>query len=216
MTQTLPPRLPELPEIMDAAALYNLPPDHYFSQWEIYGRWQLEALKAVGLRPDHCLLDIGCGAMRLGLAAVSYLDDGNYSGIDAFEPYIRLAHHLAGMAKLNKSYAALHDADFAFGRFGKRFDFAIAQSVFTHLSPRDINRCMAALKPVMRPGGKFLFTYLHEKTPTVGFLYSGCQLMQRARIENSAFFQDLGEKHGARFEPLPMRHPTQNVGLYTY
>ncbi len=75
---------------------------------------------------------------------------------------------------------------------------------------------MAALRPVMRPGGKFLFTYLHETTPTIGFLYSGSQLMHRARIENIAFFHELGEQHGARFEPLSLRHPTQNVGLFTY
>jgi SAM-dependent methyltransferase len=216
MTAIMPPRHLEPREILDAAVEYNFPLNMYFGVFEELGRWQLEALQAVGMRPEHCLLDIGCGAMRLGLSAVEYLNDGNYCGIDAFGPYVELARHLARISGLQKAFSVLHDADFRFERFGRSFDFAMAQSVFTHLSLADIQRCMKALKPVMRPGGKFLFTYLHETTPTLGFMYYGLQLMQRARIENVGFFQELGGKYGARFEALNMPHPTQMVGLFHY
>lgn len=50
--------------------------------WEQIGQLQLEILKAVGMKPSHRLLDIGCGSLRLGVRAVDYLDPEHYWGTD--------------------------------------------------------------------------------------------------------------------------------------
>lgn len=203
--------------LIDAAAEANLPPGEYFSLWHDVALWQLEALQATGLEPHSRLLDIGCGAMRLGLYAVQFLDDGRYYGVDAFAPYVGLAQVLAARLGVAKQFHIAHDAGFAFGRFGVRFDYANAQSVFTHLSADDCDRCMAALRPVMAADGRFLFTYLVGAPPTRGFLYGGVQPMLRLAVTDEAFFAALGARHGARFEKLAMAHPTgQSVGLYRY
>ena len=55
---------------IDAAVEQNIAPDEYFSVWEEPGQWQLDALKSVGMAPHHRLVDVGCGAMRLGVYAV--------------------------------------------------------------------------------------------------------------------------------------------------
>ena len=203
--------------LIDAAAEMNLPPGEYFSVWHDIGLWQLEALQAVGLATESRLLDIGCGAMRLGLYAVQYLADGRYYGIDAFAPFVGLARLLAERTGIAKKFHIAHDAAFDFARFGASFDYANAQSVFTHLSADDCERCMASLRPVMAPGGCFLFTYLVGAPATRGFFYGGVQPMQRLAVTDAAFFEALGRRHGARFEQLAMSHPTgQQVGLYRY
>ena len=49
---------------IDAAVENNIAPDEYFSVWDEFGDWQLDALKSIGLLPQHRLLDFGCGNGR--------------------------------------------------------------------------------------------------------------------------------------------------------
>jgi SAM-dependent methyltransferase len=202
--------------IVDAAVDHNLVPSEYFAHFERFGLWQLDALKQIGLKPHHNLLDIGCGAMRLGLYAVPYLTEGHYCGVDAFSGYIELGHDLAQQAELAPRYQLELCDNFCFERFSRQFDFAIAQSVFTHLSITETRRCVAASKKVMRPGAMLLFTYLVGLPPTVGFLYAGVMPMRRSTTESQSFFGDLAAEFGLTFETPAISHPTQQVGLFRY
>src|SRR5256885_1508932 len=55
--------------------------NQYGRPW-VLGRYMFDFLVESGLRPEHRLLDFGCGALRLGVWALAYLDQGNYFGID--------------------------------------------------------------------------------------------------------------------------------------
>jgi hypothetical protein len=50
--------------------------------WDEIGSLQMDFLKANGLMPEHKLLDIGCGSLRLGVRAAEFLEPGNYWGTD--------------------------------------------------------------------------------------------------------------------------------------
>ncbi len=50
--------------------------------WDKLQAYQLNLLKSNGLKPQHILLDIGCGPMQGGIAFIKYLDKGNYYGVD--------------------------------------------------------------------------------------------------------------------------------------
>src|SRR5687768_3023376 len=50
--------------------------------WDEIGSLQLAFMKAQGLRPEHRLLDIGCGALRGGRHFIRYPAPGQYYGID--------------------------------------------------------------------------------------------------------------------------------------
>ena len=177
----------ELQTRIDAAVECNVAPDEYFSIWDEVAEWQLAALKEVGLLPRHKFLDFGCGALRLGLSAIDYLDEGNYYGIDAYAPYIEIGKKLTQVAGVSKKYSVLASKDFEFEKFDARFDFGNAQSVFTHMSGDECDRCMAALKKAMVPGGKFFFTYLIGAPLTRGMLYLGAQPMQRFATNDPHF-----------------------------
>ena len=51
-------------------------------RWLALGRMQFDYLVEHGLRPEHRMLDIGCGNLRAGWRFIDYLDTGNYYGID--------------------------------------------------------------------------------------------------------------------------------------
>jgi SAM-dependent methyltransferase len=199
--------------LVDTAAEFNLPPTDYFSLWDDLGSWQFDLLVKMGLKPGHKLLDVGCGALRLGLHAIDYLDDGAYVGVDPFAPYIAMGRDLASKVGLNKQFQLIESSDFDFGAEGPAYDYALAQSVLTHLSTEKNRQCISAVARVMRPGGQFIFTYLPGRSSTVGFLYNGVQPMMRAIDTDNAFLALVAADHKARFEPLEVDHPTgQQVG----
>ena len=49
-----------------------------------------------------------------------------------------------------------------------RFDFALAQSVFTHLPVNTIMRCLAEVERVLEPGGRLFATYFENLGPRLG------------------------------------------------
>lgn len=203
--------------LVDAAVGLNLPPSEYFSLWNDLGQWQFDALHQLGLQPQHRLLDVGCGALRFGLHAIDYLDDGHYVGVDAFARYLDLGRRLAKTVVPEKNFRLIESSDFDFGVTTPTYDVAIAQSVLTHLSKAQNESCVAALAGVMKPGSQFVFTYLVGRPQTLGFLYNGVQPMMRPVDTDDAFLATIAERHNAVFEKLDLNHPTgQSVGRFIF
>ena len=129
--------------------------------WDRVGALQLRFMIDRGLRPDHVLLDIACGSLRAGVHFIPYLEPGNYLGIDIKRELIdagikeELGEELYG---LKKPEFVVSDA-FEFFRFSKQPDFAIAQSLFTHLIERDILLCLSNLRAVAKSDSKFYATF---------------------------------------------------------
>ncbi len=131
-------------------------------KWDFLGKLQLSFLVGNGLKPGHMLLDVGCGALRGGLHAVGYLEPAHYFGVDLNQSLIDAGYDReiapAGLAaKLPRSNLAC-SGEFEFP-WSVQFDFAIAQSLFTHLPFNFIRYCLARLAPTMRVGGRFYATY---------------------------------------------------------
>lgn len=117
--------------------------------WDEIGSLQFEFLRANGLHPESRLLDIGCGSLRLGVRAVDYLNAGNYWGTDLNESLLTAGYEKeivpAGLAhKLPRDHVVV-DGEFTFANLPRNFDFAIAQSVFTHLPLNHMRLCLANL-----------------------------------------------------------------------
>ncbi len=131
--------------------------------WDEMGKHQFEFLKAHGLNPDHKMLDIGCGSLRGGLYFIDYLEQGNYTGFDLSSEVIK-----AGQRKIEERGIAHKSPNlyvntprnlkFDFLESGK-FDFLLAQSVFSHLKPEHIEECFDNLHKVMAKDARFFFTH---------------------------------------------------------
>jgi len=128
--------------------------------WEELGRLQLDYLVDQGLEPNHYLLDVGCGPLRAGVHFIGYLEPGHYAGIDKRGDNLERARkvELPRLGLEAKQPLLLVDGDFAFQKLGQTFDYAIAQSVFTHLPLNVIMRCLVEMAQVLRPGGRFYAT----------------------------------------------------------
>jgi SAM-dependent methyltransferase len=129
--------------------------------WEQLGRLQFEYLVDRGLRPEHTLIDIGCGPLRGGIQFIDYLEPGHYTGIEKQADILEAAREveLPAHGLVEKRPRLVVMANFDFPSLGQTYDYAIAQSVFTHLPINQIIRCVVQLDKVMNPGGRFYATF---------------------------------------------------------
>lgn len=130
--------------------------------WDEMGDHQLAFLIDRGMTTDSRLLDIGCGSLRLGARAIRWLEPRRYFGTDLSEALIRAGWAAEldeeGRAKAPMGQFAVN-ADFDFRFLTEPVDFAIAQSVFTHLPLNHVRRCMTRLATKMKAGGRAYLTY---------------------------------------------------------
>jgi SAM-dependent methyltransferase len=151
-------------------------------------------MNMAGLRPEHDVLDIGCGVGRTARYLCDFLEPtAHYEGFDIMEEMIlwcqqeitpRFPNFRFVFAPLfNSAYRrdpALPSAEsFVFPYGNESFDFAFAHSVFTHLPPAPSRNYLSEVNRVLRPGGIlyatwFLFTDDLESNPNP--LVSGMHL----------------------------------------
>jgi SAM-dependent methyltransferase len=136
-------------------------------QWDEMGRLQLDYLISQGLEPGQLFLDVGCGALRAGRLLSDYLEPGHYYGVDVNNDVITTGYdqELTDEQRSRLPVSNLHSTDRFDCDFGVRFDMAIAQSVFTHISLNLMRLCLYRVAKVMKPGGRFYVTFF-ERRPT--------------------------------------------------
>ena len=131
--------------------------------WDELGKLQLEFMVARGLEPAHRMLDIGCGSLRGGVHFVRYLDAGNYFGLDSNQSLLDAGYDIelrqAGLQDRLPRRNLSCNADFVLPMEDGFLDFAIAQSVFTHLTFNSIRRCLETVAPKFRAGGVLYATF---------------------------------------------------------
>jgi SAM-dependent methyltransferase len=121
----------------------------------------LEVLLAEGLTPSSRVLDVGCGALRVGYWLMRVLDPGRYFGIEPNQEMLRLGlDTVVEPDVLSRAHPHLaHNDDFDFSRFGERFDFVVARSIWTHASRAQIGAMLTSFAATSTPDGVFLASY---------------------------------------------------------
>lgn len=158
--------------------------------WYGIGKLQYHFLIKNGLKHDHRFLDIACGSLRLGQYLIPYLDSGKYYGIEGEESLVQrgLEHEFFHDVVIEKQPKFSYNYDFDFS-FIEDFDYAIAQSLLTHLTLDDIGKLFQNLSLVSKNSSKFFFTFFEgsdQKNPKsdshaqLGWKYSFPQLEQQA------------------------------------
>jgi len=108
--------------------------------WEPLQAYQFEFLKTVGLKPQHSLLDIGCGPLQGGIKFIDYLEPGKYTGIDLRQKAIVAAYKQVIRYNLSGKNPRLIMSD-SFGRDELNdgcFDYIWISQLLYHLSPERI------------------------------------------------------------------------------
>lgn len=124
--------------------------------WHELQRYQLGALQRLGLRPEHRLLDVGCGPLQGGIAFVRYLDTGNYTGIDLNARAVAAGRQLIEREGLQAKRPEVLVAD-GFGRdalAGREFDFVWCSQMLYHLDEPQVDALFAQVAAVLAPDGR--------------------------------------------------------------
>ncbi len=195
--------------------------------WDEMGKLQFDFLVAQGLLPEHRLIDVGCGSLRGGVHFVRYLQDGHYYGMDKNASLIDAGreHELVTAGLRERKVTLVCRDDFCFSCFGLQFDFALAQSVFTHLPWNSILRCVVEMKRVLAPQGRFYATFFEDvdgshKTSSIKHVPGGIVTQPDSDPYHYEFsvFEDLARRSALRVEHIgDWEHPrAQKMMLFRH
>lgn len=177
-------------------------------RWEEIGALQLNYLLRHGLRREHRLLDIGCGALRGGVRFVRFLEPDHYYGVDINEGLIDVGYRVEleqqGLtAKLSRSNLAAVD-NFDFSRFNVLFDVGLAFSVFTHLPFNDIRVCLERWAQTAAPGARLFATF---------FAADDCLPIWTAQSQRDGEIITYGDKDPYHYRRTDLLYLADQAGL---
>lgn len=126
-------------------------------KWDVLRKFQIHFLKSNGLKPEHTLVDIGCGVLRGGIPLIDYLDEGNYYGIETRQHVLDEGREEVIAAGLEyKNPHLICNADgFDKLSFDVQFDIMWAYSVLFHMTDETLQECLNFVANNLAPKGVF-------------------------------------------------------------
>jgi SAM-dependent methyltransferase len=124
-------------------------------EFHALGQMEKQILIGYGLKPEHTLVDVGCGSGRLAKQLVSYLTSGRVLGTDVVPELLDYAR--IGCPP-TWQFALVEDIRIPFPKHDA--DFASFFSVFTHLLHEETYCYLAEARRVVKPGGLIVFSFL--------------------------------------------------------
>ena len=122
---------------------------------DTFGRLQLEILRGAGLRDDHYLIDVGCGAGRLP-QQLATLPQFRFTGIDVVPEMVDFAR--AQCARPDWRFSVVEGLEVP--EDDAAADFVSFFSVLTHLSADEGLAYLRDAARTLKPGGKIIVSYL--------------------------------------------------------
>lgn len=187
---------------------YVGPPEQY----DFMGATQFRLLCTLGLRASHRVLDFGCGSLRAGRLIMSYLDPGNYFGIEPNAWLIEdaVARQLGEDLIRIKAPRFDHNDRFDTSVFGCGFDFILAQSIFSHTGPGLVRTGLGSFASTVEPSGIIAATFIHgeEDCDGQGWFYAG-QPGNRRVTYRPATISAFAREAGLHARAIPWYHPRQ-------
>lgn len=124
--------------------------------WTMKQAFQLQFLKEHGLRPEHTLLDIGCGNLRGGIPLIDYLDRHHYVGVEKQKNVLEEGRRELRHAKLDwKEPLLLTSAELSTERLPVKFDYVWAFSVLIHLTDVLLDETLEVIRNCLADHGAF-------------------------------------------------------------
>lgn len=130
-----------------------------------------------GLQPHHKVLDVGSGIGRLAIPLTKIINaNGSYDGFDVIKIGTDWCtkNITKRFANFKFKYMPLHNDlynntgaeanKFVFPYPDNSFDFGIANSLFTHMMPDEVQQYYTEIHRVLKPGGKFYATFFSVNT----------------------------------------------------
>jgi len=185
--------------------------------YDLVAAMQFNLLTFLGLREHHCVLDVGCGSLRAGKLLIPYLLPEHYFGIEPEQWLIEEGiEKEVGEDMLDiKRPVFSNENDFALSTFARKFDFILAQSIFSHTSQTQIMKCFSEAKRVMKPTSVFAATFCEgdDNYTGNGWVYPDCvtytaDVMIQLAAQSGLVCKPIGWPHPNRQTWMLIVHPS--------
>src|SRR5919198_2390626 len=138
---------------------YVGPPEDY----DLIAAMTFNLLTTLGLRQHHSLLDVGCGSLRIGRLLIPYLNQGKYFGVEPNEWLVDegIRRELGEtLVQIKQPTFLFSDSPDTIAQTKIAFDFALAQSIFSHCGLDLIKGWLSAISRSLARDGAFVATFL--------------------------------------------------------
>lgn len=180
-------------------------------KYDLISAMQFNLLTFFGLREHHFFLDIGCGSLRGAKLFIPYLLPGQYFGIEPEQWLIEegIENELGGEIIRIKRPVFSNDSNFTLSIFNRKFDFILAQAIFTHASQQQVRMCLSEAKKVMKPTSIFVATFVKGEKNYIGdeWVYPGCVTYTLEHMIS------LVEEQGLICKPIDWPHLNQQTWI---
>jgi SAM-dependent methyltransferase len=188
---------------------YVGPPEDY----DLIAAMTFNLLTTLGLRQHHSLVDIGCGSLRVGRLLIPYLNRGRYFGVEPNEWLVDegIRRELGEtLVQIKRPAFFFSDSPETITQAKTAFDFAVAQSIFSHCGLDLIKGWLSAIARSLAEDGALVATFLigEEDSSRTGWIYPDCVNYRPATLERATKDVNL------RFEILDWKHPRQTWALF--
>jgi ABC-type polysaccharide/polyol phosphate transport system ATPase subunit len=122
--------------------------------------WEFEFLHAQGMRPGHCVLDIGYGDSDVAAHLLAFLEPGRYWGFDRTPGIAETALRYFGHASTRGHFVS--NDTFDLSGTPQAFDFAMAGALFAQVPFNSVARCIASVTHALGPSGRFFATWFEN------------------------------------------------------
>lgn len=188
---------------------YVGPPEDY----DLIAAMAFNLLTTLGLRQHNSVLDVGCGSLRIGRLLIPYLNGGKYFGVEPNKWLVDegIRRELGEtLVQIKRPTFFFSDSPDTIAQAKTAFDFALAQSIFSHCGVDLIKAWLSAISRSLAQDGALVATFLigEEDSARTGWIYPDCVNYRPATLESAA------ETLNLRFEILDWKHPRQTWALF--
>ena len=183
------------------------------ADYDLIAAMTFNLLTTLGLRQHHSLLDLGCGSLRVGRLLIPYLNKEKYFGVEPNEWLVQegIRNEIGdNLLQIKRPRFLFSDAPGMLQTAEVTFDFAVAQSIFSHCGLDLLVPWLSSIAKCLAPTGVLLATFLpdEEDTTSTGWIYPACVKFKPDTLKNAA------ASCGLKFEILDWRHPRQTWALF--